>query len=345
LLADVPLKESWSEVPVIDLSKFFHARYIRFPIWALWLKRFLRQWHPDVLHAHRINSAGWMAAASGFHPYVITPWGTDIFVQPQQSWVARLLARFTLRQADLVTCLSHAMEEQAIQYGALASTLRIVQFGVDMDIFKPGSATASTSIDLRSRYSLPDHARIVLSPRAVTPLYNLDIILQSIPIVRECFPDTIFIFLNYNTDPDYKKKLDAMSMALGVDEFIRWIPPVRSRDTMAELYHLSEVVISVPSTDGTPVSVTEAMACAKPVVATDLPPLREFITSGENGLLVPVGQVSPLAEAIIQLLEQPHKAIEYGQKANLVVAERANVDLEMQRVESIYYDLAALHRT
>ena len=195
LLADVPLKEDWSEVPVVDLSKIFYARYIRFPIWTVWLKRFLRQWGPDVLHAHRINSAGWLAAASGFHPYVITPWGTDIFVQPQQSWMARLLARYTLSHADLVTCLSHAMEGQVAQLGALASALHIVQFGVEMDIFKPGSATASTSMDLRSRFSLPDNARIVLSPRAVTPIYNLDIILQSIPLVREHCPDAIFIFL------------------------------------------------------------------------------------------------------------------------------------------------------
>jgi glycosyltransferase involved in cell wall biosynthesis len=114
---------------------------------------------------------------------------------------------------------------------------------------------------------------------------------------------------------------------------------------MAELYGLSEVVVSVPSSDGgTPVSVLESMACAKPVVCTDLPPLYEFITHGENGLLVPVRQVAPLAKAIIQLLEQPQQAYEYGQKAHLVVAEKANSELEMQRMEAIYYQLAALHK-
>jgi glycosyltransferase involved in cell wall biosynthesis len=81
------------------------------------------------------------------------------------------------------------------------------------------------------------------------------------------------------------------------------------------------------------------------VVCSDLPPLREFITSGENGLMVPVGQVLPLAEAILQLLEQPQKAKEYGQKAHQVVAEKADTEHEMRRMESIYYDLAALHRT
>jgi len=344
LLADVPLKEDWSDVLVIDLSKIFYARFVRFPIWTVWLKNFLREWRPDILHAHRINSAGWMAAASGFHPYVVTPWGTDIFVQPQHSLIARLLAWYTLRQADLITTISHAMDVQAIQLGARANTLKRVQFGVELDTFKPGIATSQENLDLRRSLSLPENARVVLSPRAVTPLYNLDIILKSIPLVRERVKEAIFIFLDYNTDADYKRQLAMTSKELGLDAFIRWVPPTRSRTEMARLYQLSEVVVSVPSTDGTPVSVLEAMACGKPVVCTDLPPLREFITSGENGWLVPVCQSSPLAEAILQLLAQPEQANEFGRKACKVVADKANSEVEMQRMEAIYYQLAASRR-
>jgi glycosyltransferase involved in cell wall biosynthesis len=344
LLADVPLKEDWSDVLVIDLSKIFYARFIRFPIWTVWLRSFLREWRPDILHAHRINSAGWMAAASGFHPYVVTPWGTDIFVQPQHSLIARLLAWYTLRHADLITTISHAMDVQATQLGARTNTLRRVQFGVELDTFKPGIATSTDNLDLRRSLSLPENARVVLSPRAVTPLYNLDIIMKSIPLVRERVPEAIFIFLDYNTDSDYKRQLDIISRELGLDAFIRWLPPTRSRSEMAKLYRISELVVSVPSTDGTPVSVLEAMACGKPAVCTDLLPLREFITNGENGWLVPVRQTSPLAEAILQLLAQPEQANEFGRRASKVVAEKANSEVEMQRMEAIYQQLAASRR-
>ena len=344
LLADVPLKEVWSDVQVIDLSKIFYARFVRFPIWTAWLRNFLREWRPDILHAHRINSAGWVAAACGFHPYVVTPWGTDIFVQPHHSLIARILARYTLRHADLITTLSLAMDIQAIQLGARPNTLRRVQFGVELDTFKPGLTTSQESLDLRKSLSLSENARVVLSPRAVTPLYNLDIIMKSIPLVRERVPEAIFIFLDYNTDVDYKKQLDMISKELGLDAVIRWLPPTRSRTEMAKLYRLSEVVVSVPSTDGTPISVLEAMACGKPVVCTDLLPLREFIISGENGWLVPVCQTSPLAEAILMLLTQPEQANEFGRKAYKVVAEKANREVEMQRMEAIYQHLTASRR-
>ncbi|OGO27375.1 MAG: hypothetical protein A2136_01485 [Chloroflexi bacterium RBG_16_54_11] len=350
LLADVPLKEawnleSWNQVQVIDLSKLFYARYIRFPVWTLWLRNFLHHWQPDVLHAHRINSAGWLAAASGFHPYVVTPWGTDIFVQPEDSRFARFLAHYVLRHADLVTTLSHAMGEAAVKLGARVETLRGIQFGVELDIFKPFPPTSLGSQEFRRSLSLPVNARLVLSPRAVTPIYNLDVILQAIPLVKERFSEAVFIFVEYNTDRAYKKRLDELAAQLGLEGWIRWIPATRSRAEMAELYRLCEVVVSVPSTDGTPVSVLEAMASGKPVVCTDLAPLREFITHAENGLLVPVRQVGPLAEAIIQLLEHPGQAGEFGSRAHQVVVSVANAEVEMQRMEGLYHQLAGSRKS
>jgi glycosyltransferase involved in cell wall biosynthesis len=345
LLADVPLKEPWPEVAVIDLSKIFYVPIIRFPIWTVWIRRFLRQWQPDILHAHRVNSAGWLAAASGFHPYVVTPWGSDVMIQPQRSWVARFLARYTLRQADLITTISKAIGERAIQLGARSDTLRSVNFGVDLEIFTPMLISNQERIDLRRRLSLAENARLVLSPRAVHPIYNLDIILQAIPLVRRRFQEAYFIFTNYNTDPNYKRELDELIKELGLESFIRWLPPTNNRIEMAERYCLSDVVVSVPSSDGgTPVSVLEALACGKPVVCSDLPALREFITSGENGWLVPVRQTAALAEAINKLLGQPDQAAEFGRRAHQMVAEKANFEVEMQRMEAIYYQLAGSRR-
>ena len=344
LLADVPLQEPWPEVLVIDLSKIFYAPIIRFPFWSIWLRQFLHRWQPHILHAHRVNSAGWLAAASGFHPYVVTPWGSDVFIQPQHSMLARMLARFTLSNADLITTNSQAISEQVIKLGARKDVLSMIQFGVELDVFNPTPSHNFENIELRKRLSLSENARLVLSARAIRPIYNIDSILQAIPLVHQRFPEAVFVFTDYNTDPIYKKRLDVMSRELGLEATIRWFPPTKSRYEMAELYRMSELVVSVPISDGTPVSILEAMACGKPVICTDLPSLREFITSGENGWLVPVGQTAPLAEAIMRLLDQPELSRDLGKKANQTVAEKANYEEEMQRMESIYTRLAGLSR-
>lgn len=339
LLADVPVKEAWQDIQVIDLSTFFHAPIIRFPIWSVWLRRFLQHWHPDVLHAHRVNSAGWLAASSGFHPYIVTPWGSDVFIQPKRSRIARLLARYTLRHADLVTVNSQAMGVQAVKLGAREGRVRNVQFGIEMDIFNPQELTNQQNIDLRKQLSIPEKVPLVLCPRAISPIYNTHIILQSIPQVRQKFPDVVFAFIIYNVDQDYKARLDSMVCEMDLEANTRWLSPIKQRSGLADLYHLSDVVVSVPTSDGTPVSVLEAMGCARPMVCTDLPTLREFIRSGENGWLVPVGEPAALAEYIIRYLENPHMARQFGLKASQVVAETNNYDEDMQYMESLYYQL------
>ncbi len=341
LLADVPLKSSWPGAPLIDLSHVFWAPIIRFPVWAVWLRRFIHRWQPDILHAHRVNSAGWLAAASGFHPRVVTPWGSDVIVGPRRSWVVRQLARYTLRSADLITTLSHDIGEQVVKLGAQPERLIHIQFGVELDIFNPKGSFSQEWEDLLRKLRLPENPRLVLSARALTPIYNQDIILKAIPLVRQHIPQVIFIFRDYNVNQEYKTQLLEIARQLDIEATIRWLPASSDRNEMAELYRMSDVVLSVPTSDGAPVSVLEAMACGKTVVASDLPSLREFIRNGENGWLVPVRQVNRLAEAIIGLLEHPELAQQFGQKCHQIVVEKANLDVEMQRMEAIYYQLIA----
>jgi glycosyltransferase involved in cell wall biosynthesis len=344
MIADTPLEQPWPKVEVLDLPRRFNRRVVRFIPWARWTRQAVSRWQADVLHAHRVSSGGWLGAASGFHPLIVTPWGSDVYQHPQRSLAARLLAWFTLRRADLITANSDAIGRQAIKLGGRAQAVQIIQFGVEMDVFSPAPATPVKSAALRQRLSLPPDARLVLSVRGVKPVYNLEIILQALPAVRQQFPEAIFIFRNYNTDPAYKQQIDALTAELGLGDFIRWLPEVNDRTEMAALYRLSEVVVSVPTTDGTPVSVQEAMACEKPIVCTDLPSLREFITHGQNGFLVPVRQPAPLAEAINQLLAGPELGRAFGRRNRQIIAEKANAEAEMQLMETIYYRLSAVQK-
>jgi glycosyltransferase involved in cell wall biosynthesis len=342
LLADIRLQSSFPGVQVVDLSKIIYTRIIRFPIWTAWIRRFLHQWQPDILHAHRVNSAGWLAAASGFHPTVITPWGSDVFIQPQRSRISRLLAKYVLINADVVTANSKAMSRQVAQLGAKLEDIRNVQFGVEMSIFNMQDLYKQHINHYRKLLSLLEDGQLVFCPRAITPIYNIDIILQAIPLVRQRFPKVVFAFITYNTNKDYKLQLDKMVTDLNLEANVRWLMPIDQRNELAALYHLSDVVISVPSSDGTPVSVLEAMACGRPVVCTDLAPLREYIQNGENGWLVPVGQPIALAEYILRFLDNPAMGREFGQKANHVVSVTSNYDIEMQHMETIYFQLAGL---
>ncbi len=334
LLADVPMRGSWSEVPVTDLSKIIYAPIIRFPIWTIWLKQFLHRWHPDILHAHRVNSAGWLAAASGFHPLVITPWGSDLYRLSRQTRLARWLARYVLTRADLVTADALDLLRVAANYGANPASLHVIQWGVDLACFHPGLPDAPLCAELGL-----GEGPVILSPRAVNPIYNLDIILQALPEVLMALPGSVLILRDYNTDLIYKKRLEELITRLDLAKAVRWIGQVEPYERMADIYRLADVVVSVPTYDSTPVSILEALACGIPVITTDLPALREWLTPVESGIMVPQRDPHALAKALIQLLTDTKLADRLRKVGPSLVETRANHQLEMEKMEVLYQSL------
>jgi glycosyltransferase involved in cell wall biosynthesis len=335
LLADVPMSEPWPEVPVTDLSKIIYAPpIIRFPIWTIWLKQFLHQWRPDILHAHRVNSAGWLAAASGFHPLVITPWGSDLYRLSRQTRLASWLARYVLRRADLVTADALDLLKVAANYGANPASLQVIQWGVDLSRFHPGLPDATLCAELRL-----GEGPVILSPRAVNPIYNLDIILRALPEVLSALPGAVLILRDYNTDLIYKKRLEELITRLDLAKAVRWIGQVEPYERVADFYRLADVVVSLPTSDSTPVSILEALACGIPVITTDLPALREWLMPGESGIMVPERDPQALAKALIQLLTNAKLADRLREIGPTLIETRANHQLEMEKMEVLYQSL------
>jgi glycosyltransferase involved in cell wall biosynthesis len=334
LVADIPLREPWSGIEVIDLSKYFFAPIIRFPIWSIWIRRFMHQWHPDILHAHRVNSAGWLAAASGFHPLVITPWGTDLYQSAQHSRLARWLAHYVLSRADLVTADASDLLQIAQQYGANPACLHLIQWGVDLSHFYPGPA----DINLRTELGIRG-GPIILSPRGVNPIYNLDTIIQAMPAVRASLPGAMLILRDYNTNPTYKRRLETLIISLDLSEAVRWIGRVEPWERVADIYRLADVVVSVPSSDSTPLSILEALACGIPVITTDLPALHEWLKPGESGLMIPLRDPQALATALCQILTNVKLAERFRKIGPTIVETRANYQQEMEKMEALYQTL------
>jgi glycosyltransferase involved in cell wall biosynthesis len=173
----------------------------------------------------------------------------------------------------------------------------------------------------------------------VHPIYNLESIVEAIPRVVTTFPEAVFVFRDYNTNPAYKNTLQDLIQGTNCTSSTRWVKRVEPWELIVGLYQAAQVAVSVPSSDGTPVSVLEAMACGVPVIASDLPSLREWIIPGETGILVPPNDSGALAEAIIQLLRDPALRKRIGAQSRRIVQERANHHTEMQKMEKLYLSL------
>ena len=115
----------------------------------------------------------------------------------------------------------------------------------------------------------------------------------AIPSVIEKFPQIRFICPGMKGEAQAEKWL----AEIGVGDKVELLPN-QTRQQMAELFRRSEITLSITTHDGTPNTLVEALACGCFPIAGDIESLREWITPGENGLLVDPGDPEALAEAI-----------------------------------------------
>jgi len=170
-------------------------------------------------------------------------------------------------------------------------------------------------------------------------VYNIDTIIRSIPPVKREFPGVVYLLRRYNADSAYQAQVESLILELHLEQSIRWIGRVEPWERLADYYSLADIVISVPSSDSTSVSLLEAFACGAPVIASDLPSVREWIAAGENGDLVPVKDHVQLAQATLRLLHDPGRRATYAEKNKVLVREKADHQREMEKMEALYLGL------
>ena len=297
------------------------------------LRALLRSIDPDVLHAHYLTRHGWQARLSGFHPYVASPWGSDLFVTPQQSLRARIWARLTLAGADLVTVVSAQMGQVVAGYGVSPDRIERIHFGVDTDHFSPEPSAA--------RPRLVSGRRFILAPRAIRPIYRPDVVIDAFARLPS---DLVLVMTTRNADPDAlagaQRRIDRHDLAARVV-----LADTIDDALMVELCRTAELIVSVPESDAIPISVLEAMSCARPVVASDLPGPRELLGPHAPELLVAVGDVAATADAMRRVIEMPD-----ARRSSLGAALRADVVAiadrrrNMERMELLYLQLRDVSR-
>lgn len=293
------------------------------------LKKILREIQPDLLHTHYITGEGYISALTGFHPYVVTIWGNDIYLRPHEGFEERLFTRFVLRRADLITADSQDQIDAAIRLGAERTKGRVVQWGVDLNAFRPGAPS-----DVRARLGIGD-APAIISQRKFTPLYNIDLIIQAFADLRSALPGAHLIMTGSGWD---EPELRAMTERLGLARCVHFTGYVEYTD-LPKYLAASDVAVSVPSSDGTAMAILEAMACGVPLIVSDLPSNREWIEDGVNGFIVPVRNKEALTRRLLDMLQQPHLRKKFGETNVRIVRERADHDAHMRNMETYYYDL------
>jgi glycosyltransferase involved in cell wall biosynthesis len=299
--------------------------------YGIHLRKILGEINPDILHAHQVWIDGILGAFSGFHPLIITPWGSDVLILPSLG-MEKPLTKYALRTADLITCDGENTREAIIKLGALPQKIEIIRFGVDLEKFRaaPKQKSFIEKLDIGD-------SPVVISLRSLKPIYDIGTLIKAIPIVLKEITGVRFIIVGGGPQ---KEELVNLAKDLGVSGSIRFTGEIPNIE-IPKYLNLADVYVSTALSESCiAASTAEAMACGLPVVVTDSGDNWKWIKSDENGYVVAKGDFESLAHRIVYLLSNPDIARRYGENNRRVIEEKNNYHLEMEKMEDIYMRLA-----
>lgn len=284
------------------------------------LTRIVREFRPDIVHAHYLTSYGAFAARAGVHPLLVTAWGSDLLPVPTTTALHRWAARQALEKADVVTVVADHMQPAAVMLGANPERIETVTFGVNLAVFKPNHARAQ------------NHVPLIACTRNFDDVYRVDTLIAAVARLKREGRQVRCMLIG---DGPLRRSLQHMARTAGVGsdvEFLGRCGPSEIADALAS----ADVFVSPSISDGNNVSLTEALACGAFPVATDIAANRQWIENGVSGLLFVPGDADALTRALAIALDSPALR-QQARRINVdVVRHKANWDLSVAQMRGLY---------
>lgn len=293
---------------------------------AIVVRKQLQQFRPDLVHALRLQNEGYVAALAGAKPLMVSLWGQDLVLFAHRYAVHRLLTPLALKHPVALTADCQRDIDLAYDFGLRESAITSyfpTNGGLDLTTFRFGPPAA-------------DRESLVVFPRGIGPYIRIDTLLHAIRILRNSpkWRHLKFILLVQNAGVE--RVLKMVNNIVGDTQDAVFVHEFLEPSKLAELFRRAAIMVSPATTDGTPNSMLEAMACGAFPIVSNLESTKEWIEQGNNGLLFDVENSDELA-LMIERAFLDTKMRHAAQTSNLrLVQEKADSQLVMPQVLSFY---------
>jgi len=330
-------KYAISNITVHDDIRLYRLSFIKRNLLSSYyfvlFKMKLKEISPDILHSINVKWAGWFSVFSGFKHVIVTPQGGDVMMRhnANNGIFHRWMRRYTLLNAAAVTYGNDTMLKDINRCANPKKTLKYFA-GVNFDLvnFETSSYEIGQKLNIGNR-------KVVFSPRMFDVNSNLDIVIQTIPLVKEVFPDVIYIFTCHLEINNYSLRMKELIKKLDVTENCLFLDQILPSE-MAAYYSISDVVISILSSDGMPATLLETMAMKKTLVISKIPSYLGLMNK-KYALMVPPRDVEATANAIIKGLTQDDETAQMKEIAYNWVSQNADIRKLNDSLERLYLEI------
>lgn len=329
-----------SRAHVVRESLVFSARV------AQRLGRISRAGRLDVVEAPEFHAAGLAAALGaralgGRGPVVVARLHTPGFVITRlagerptaDSRLVEGLERAAVRSATLVTSPSAAMAAEAAgRWGLPRRPVQVVPNPLDADRFAPG-------------HTQPEADTLLITGR-IERHKGQDIAVEALPLIRRRVPRARLLFVGADSEvagaggsalTALRRRADALGLPADALEATGAV----GRAQLPALYARASVCLVPSRFEAFGYTCLEAMACGRPVIASDTSGLSEIITTGRDGLLTAPADAAALAGATVALLTDPRLRRRLGDAARATVQQRFAAPVVARRMAALYAEAVA----
>jgi glycosyltransferase involved in cell wall biosynthesis len=299
------------------------------PARALELRRILREVRPEVIHAGPVQSCALIAALAGAAPLASMSWGSDMLKDAYAGGWMRLVTRFTLQRSHALLGDCTAVQQAAVDFGFPAERVVLFPWGIDLQKFCP--APAGSQSELRARLGWQD-CFVLLSLRSWEPIYGVDVVVNAFAQAATDEPRLRLILLGGGS---LAGQIQALLHQRGLHELVHLGGQV-SQNQLARYYQAADLYISASHSDGSSVSLMEALGSGLPALVSDIPGNREWINPGQAGWLFPDGDPTQLAAGMLSTARDPQTLAEMRAEARALAERRANWPDNFQKMLAGY---------
>jgi|GEM_PF-72559 glycosyltransferase involved in cell wall biosynthesis len=289
-------RESISSLTTIKLESRFYSRipfFKRF-IYYRELRSIINDNSIDILYIVNALNSFYLWTSTATHNFLELE-GSDVILAPKKYPFLKLFYRKFWKYSDGIVQDSQVVMNKSKLFLPEGKSSEIIGIGIDTNLFNRFLRKGN----VREKYHLGDRP-VVFHSRSTKALYNVDIIIRSIPLVKKHIHDVCYLLTGNYQSIDKKTKQFIIQEKL--EDHLIFCGYLDHISQIKYYYADSNVVLSVPSSDSSPFSVFEAMATGIPVITTNLTWFKNIFEPGRHLITVPVRDVQSLSEAIINVL-------------------------------------------
>ncbi len=293
---------SITSLPYWNVPLRFSVRFVAYSLHSTLMKyiNIIKHEYPfDLIHAHRVFPNGYVAMLLSQKlgiPVVVTAHGSDIHTHPGRNSEIAKYTKKTIENADQIVAVSTSLARQMNEMAQPQEYIKVIYTGINGNDFKPRE---EDKVFLRKKLDLPENGIGICTVCRLVKEKGLVELLKAFEDISSRHSN---VWLTIVGDGPARNMLEKWVQKRDIKKKVIFVGPHPHKE-VADWMNATDIFTLPSYNEGLGNVFLEAMACAKPVVATRVGAIPEVVVDEITGFLIPSRQVSPIVDALDRLIQ------------------------------------------